>query len=123
MQSKIPSSTKRSYTFIAGLDGTGLLIVGSGFFASIGIIHESWSIYFRIPVILVIALITAALAWGKWPAGEYGDRVGVWAQRIMHYYQDERKTIKYWTPSAPMTPPQAPSSTKEPTKHRKGRPA
>ncbi|MCL4352138.1 MAG: hypothetical protein M1318_05765 [Firmicutes bacterium] len=104
MRSQIPLDTKRSYTYLLKLDGMGLLIVGAGVFVLIGLLHEPWPLWMRIPVMIVIGLATAALAWGKWPPGEYGDRVGVWAIRIFHYIQEERHPLRWWMSDHSMKP-------------------
>ena len=95
MRSMIPTDTKRSYTYLIGLDGTGLLIAGAGLFSAIGIFHEPWPLWSRIPIVVLVVAFAAALAWGKWPAGEHGDKVDVWLRRMWHYVQDERITLPY----------------------------
>jgi hypothetical protein len=103
----IPTDTKRSYTYLIGLDGTGLLIAGAGLFATIGVFHEPWSLWLRIPAMILVLASTAALAWGKWPPGEHGDKVDAWLHRFWHYYQDEHVKLPYQTAHRHMTPPKS----------------
>lgn len=124
MRSQIPLDTKRHYTYLIGLDGMGLLIVGSSVFILIGLLHESWPLVVRIPIMILVGLAAAALAWGKWPPGEYGDRVGVWGLRILHYIQEERHPLRWWMHTQPMSPPStkgAPFKTLKNKKQHKNR--
>lgn len=98
MQVPIPPETRRDFDWIAGLTGTGLIVAGVGLTVVLGIWGEkTWPLYLRGPLAVIAGLITAALAWLKWPMEDHGVRLTTWAVRIYQYYANYRTPIKSLT--------------------------
>lgn len=98
MQVPIPPDTRRDFDWIAGLTGMGMLVAGAGLTVALGVWGEKlWPVAVRAPLAIVILLITAALAWLKWPMEDHGTRLTTWAGRIWTYYTVYRTPIKSLT--------------------------
>lgn len=95
MQTPIPPETNREFDWIAGLSGRGLIVavVGLGVAASVWGLH-TWPLWARAPLALLILLITAILAWLKWPMEDHGVPLTTWAVRIWTFYSQYRTPVK-----------------------------
>ncbi len=100
MRTTIPTNPRRQYSLIAGLDVTGMFIVGLSGLGAYGLMRMPWPLLLKIPVALIIVGFGAALGWGRWPLGEGGDPIGVWLARMVHFFFDESTPKRYLPPAA-----------------------
>jgi hypothetical protein len=98
MQTPIPPETNRDFDWIAGLSGRGLIVAVVGVTGTLSIwgLHH-WPVAARAPLALLTLLVTAALAWLKWPMEDHGVPLTTWAVRIWTYYSQYRAPVKELT--------------------------
>lgn len=85
MQAKLPPNTRRDFDWIIGLTSEGLMVAaGGGVLMLIGW-NLHWPIGVRVPFVFITLVVTAVLAWGRYPLSDGGDRMTVWAGRLWRY--------------------------------------
>lgn len=94
MQVRLPPDTRRDFDWLMGLSGEGLLVATGGVLVTLGIWHAPWPQALRIIAAVLLLAVTAGLAWGRWPMEEGGDRLTVWAQRLVQYLLTERNAVQ-----------------------------
>jgi hypothetical protein len=83
---KWPSDTRRELELIVGLTGQGMLIGAGAVLVALNLYQEAaWPPGLRMASAACCLGIGAALAWGKYPFEEGGDRLTVWAGRLYNY--------------------------------------
>ena len=94
MQVRLPPDTRREFDWLAGLSGEGLLVAVGGVLLTLGLWnHPTWPAFARLGSSALAVGVTAALAWGRWPLEEGGDRLTVWVQRMFQYYTTEHERL------------------------------
>ena len=94
MQVRLPPDTRREFDWLAGLSGEGLLVAVGGVLLTLAMWNQpTWPAVLRITATLLSVGLTAALAWGRWPLEEGGDRLTVWVQRIFQYVTSDHERI------------------------------
>lgn len=93
MQVRLPPDTRRSFDWMLGLSSEGLLVAMAGVLATLVWWAQPWPAGVRVPCAIVTLMVTATLAWGRWPLEEGGDRLTVWAGRLGRYWTHERKKL------------------------------
>jgi len=93
MQVRLPPDTRRSFEWIAGLTAEGALVALGGTLTVMMWWSEPWPLGVRVPLSFLTALVGAALAWGRYPLEEGGDRLTVWVGRAWRFATQHRHVL------------------------------
>ena len=93
MQAKLPPNTRRDFDWVLGLSSEGLLVACSGVVLTLIWWHLPWPLGLRVPLMFLTVTTTIALAWGRYPFSDGGDRLTVWAGRLWRYLTQHRHVL------------------------------
>ena len=95
MQAKLPPNTRRDFDWVMGLSSEGLAVACSGVVLTLIWWHLPAPLGVRVPLMFLTLTGTAALAWGRYPFSDGGDRLTVWAGRLWRYVTRHRQVLRH----------------------------